>query len=78
MKFNTTRILSLLLSLCLLIGSFTLTACSDPTDTPETGGGETTGEASAETEDPRATLDNPEVDYDGYVFRVRSIASDTH
>ena len=39
--------------------------------------GATLGETETEV-DPRATLDNPDVDYGGYVFRVCSIASETH
>lgn len=77
MKILTTRILSLLLALFLLTGSLTLASCSTPTDETDSNGSDSVTEG-AETEDPRATLDNPEVNYDGYVFRVRSIASETH
>ena len=77
MKKQALRILTRMLPLCLLMSSLALVACSTPydeTDSLESG----SLNDGAETEDPRATLDNPEVNYDGYVFRVRSIASETH
>lgn len=77
MKTRILKILSLLLALCLLAGSVTLAACSTPDGENDTTDGGSLGESET-AEDPRATLDNPEVNYDGYVFRVRSIASETH
>ena len=77
MKAQTLKILSLLMSLCLLAGSLSLAACSAPEEETDTTDGGSLAESDTE-EDPRATLDNPEVNYDGYTFRVRSIASDTH
>ena len=74
MKMQVLRILSLLLALCLLAGSLTLIACSAPDGESDTTDGGSIGETET-VEDPRATLDNPEVNYDGYVFRVRSIAT---
>lgn len=75
MKNRSLRILSLLLSLCLL--SVSLAACSAPGEGTDTTAGGSVDESGL-AEDPRTTLDNPDVNYDGYVFRVRSIASDTH
>ena len=77
MKTQTLKLLSLLMSLCLLAGSLSLAACSTPDGETGTTDGGSVGESET-VEDPRATLDNPEVNYDGYVFRVRSIASETH
>ena len=77
MKTRTLKLLSLLMSLCLLAGSLSLAACSTPNGEQDTTDGGSIGETETE-EDPRATLDNPEVNYDGYTFRVRSIASETH
>lgn len=77
MKTQTLKLLSLLMSLCLLLGSLSLAACSTPDGEQDTTDGGSIGETETE-EDPRATLDNPEVNYDGYTFRVRSIASETH
>lgn len=77
MKASALRILSLFLVLCLLVGSLTLASCSFPDETESAEDGGSSGEAETE-EDPRATLDNPDVNYDGYEFRVCSIASDTH
>ena len=78
MKSLTLRTLSLLLTLCLLMGSLALVSCSISSEggdeTPESG----TVTEAPETEDPRATLDNPEVNYNGYTFRVCSIASEIH
>lgn len=77
MKMQVLRILSLLMSLCLLAGSLSLAACSTPNGEQDTTDGGSVGESET-VEDPRATLDNPDVNYDGYTFRVRSIASETH
>lgn len=77
MKTRILKLLSLLMSLCLLAGSLSLAACSTPDGESDTTDGGSIGETETE-EDPRATLDNPEVNYDGYTFRVRSIASETH
>ena len=77
MKMQVLSILSLLMSLCLLAGSLSLAACSTPNGENDTTDGGSIGESET-IEDPRATLDNPEVNYDGYTFRVRSIASETH
>ncbi len=77
MKTPVARILSLLLSLCLLMGSLALVSCSTP-DVEDDTTVEGSFSETETTEDPRSTLDNPEVNYDGYEFRVRSIASETH
>lgn len=77
MKTQIARILSLLLSLCLLMGSLALVSCSTPDGEDDTTVEGSLGETET-AEDPRSTLDNPEVNYDGYEFRVRSIASETH
>lgn len=77
MKNNMWRILSILLSLCLLLGCLTAVSCSSPDIGEDTAVSGSAGETATE-EDPRATLENPNVSYDGYVFRVCSIASETH
>ena len=77
MKTLTLRFLSLLLALFLLTGSLALASCSTPDGEGDTTAEDSLGETET-AEDPRTTLDNPEVNYDGYVFRVRSIASETH
>ena len=77
MKTRILKLLSLLMSLCLLLGSLSLAACSTPDGESDTTDGGSIGETET-VEDPRATLDNPDVNYDGYTFRVRSIASETH
>ena len=75
MKTQIARILSLLLSLCLLMGSLALVSCSTPDGEDDTTVAGSLGETET-TEDPRSTLENPEVNYDGYEFRVRSTALD--
>lgn len=77
MKPCISRVLSLIMALCLLGGCLAATSCSAPNEEESTTAGATLGEAETEV-DPRATLDNPKVNYNGYVFRVCSIASDTH
>ena len=77
MKKRASRVLSLLLAICLLGGCLFIVSCSQPTDSTDTSSNVTN--ASTEiTDDPRATLDNPDVNYGGYVFRVCSIANDIH
>ena len=75
MTSRFSRILSLILALCLLGGCLAATSCSAPHEEEDTTVGATLGETETEV-DPRATLDNPDVDYGGYVFRVCSIASE--
>ncbi|MBE6559190.1 MAG: extracellular solute-binding protein [Ruminococcaceae bacterium] len=77
MKKRIVKSLSLLMAVCLLLGSFSLASCSAPDEEVETTTGESNTEADTEV-DPRATLDTPDVNYNGYTFRVSSIASDTH
>ena len=77
MKFHALRVLSLLMALCLLLGCLATTSCSRPGEGEDTVQSGSAGETET-SEDPRTTLDNPDVDYNGYVFRVCSIASETH
>lgn len=77
MKNQLLRGLSLMTAMCLLAGCVSLVSCSAPDEDIETVVTDANIESDT-VEDPRATLDNPDVDFDGYVFRVSSIASDTH
>ena len=77
MKSQILRRLSLTMAICILCGSFSLASCSAPEEKEDITVGESSVMSDTE-EDPRATLDNPDVDYKGYTFRVSSIASETH
>ena len=61
----------------MLSGCLSAAACSSPTGGDASDTSASGGDAEAVT-DPRMTLDNPDVDYDGYVFRVSSIYSEVH
>ncbi|MBO5042994.1 MAG: extracellular solute-binding protein [Clostridia bacterium] len=77
MKQIVVKSLSLISAFCLLLGCFSMAACSDPQNTTDTEPSASNAETES-MEDPRATLDTPNVKYGGHTFHVSSIASETH
>ena len=72
MKMQVLRILSLLLALCLLAGSMTLTACSTPDGENDTTDGGSLGESET-AEDPRATLLPRQEGHHRYRFHLQNL-----
>ena len=77
MKHSLRRAISAVAVLCLLVGCLSVVSCS--TAAGDSGVGSTVSDVESGTvSDPRLTLENPDVDYGGYTFRVSSIYSEVH